>query len=321
MGMGNLVRRSAILSIAIFVTTSAVTAKDSAYRPPRLENGSVNLQGVWANNNLTPLERPAEFKTLVISTEQADRFQAKFEARLFNPAVPSDPTGYEDPRTIEPIGGELHSSLIIDPEDGTIPKNELFKAKVAAMFKRFPLAADGPEQRINSERCLSAPNVVAPMISFPTDNLHQIVQTASVIVIASELNHEARIIRLNSKHTPATITSWQGDSIGWWDGTTLVVETKYFVAASEARFAPNIMFYVSPQATVTERFTMLSASEVKYVFTVDDPVHYTRPWTGEGHFVRSTDQMLEYACHEGNYSLEHILQGARVQDERLKQQQ
>jgi hypothetical protein len=300
--------------------SAAVAAKDRVYRPPRLDNGSVNLQGVWANNNLTPLERPAEFKTLVISTEQADRFQAKFEARLFNPAVPSDPTGYEDPRTIEPIGGELHSSLIIDPEDGGMPKNALFKEKTAALFKHFPLTADGPEQRIPSERCLSAPNVVAPMISFPTDNLHQIIQTGNVIVIASELNHEARIIRMNSKHTPTTITSWLGDSIGWWEGATLVIETTQFAAPSELHFAPNAMFYISPQATVTERFTMISASEIRYVFTVDDPVHYTRPWTGEGHFVRSADQILEYACHEGNYSLEHILQGARVLDERAKKQ-
>jgi len=123
-----------------------------------------------------------------------------------------------------------------------------------------------------------------------------------------------RIIRLNVQHAPAAVTSWSGDSIGWWEGNTLVVQTKYFTPSDIGRVAAGITFLVSPSATVTERITRASAAELDYVFTVDDPSQYTRPWTGETHFMRSSDRLFESACHEGNYSLGFILQGGRAHD-------
>jgi hypothetical protein len=147
--------------------------------------------------------------------------------------------------------------------------------------------------------------------------MHQIVQTKDTIVFFTEVMHDARIIRLHATHAPAAVTSWLGDSIGWWEGDTLVVETKNFTSSDTGRAVPFVVYYVSPQTTVTERFTQVSDVELNYVFTVDDPLYYTRPWTGETHFMRNNDQMFEYSCHEGNYSLTYILQGARVRERLL----
>ena len=119
---------------------------------------------------------------------------------------------------------------------------------------------------------------------------------------------------LNARHAPVAVTSAAGDSIGWWEGNTLVVETKHFTPSDRGRVAMGIAFLVSPDATVTERITRESDDRSTTVFTVDDPTNYTRPWTGETHLMRTNDRMLEYACHEGNYSLRYILQGGRARD-------
>ena len=148
----------------------------------------------------------------------------------------------------------------------------------------------------------------------PASDLRQIVQTPNSIVIASEELHEARVIRMNSRHVPAAVVSWLGDSIGWWEGQTLVIETKYFSETSAARGGPGSLFFVGPDTTVTERITRVSADELSYVFTVEDPNYYTQPWKGETRFGRSDEQILEYACHEGNYSLTYALMGGRATD-------
>jgi hypothetical protein len=180
-------------------------------------------------------------------------------------------------------------------------------------------AFDGPEQRPSSERCLGNPASQPPNLYNPGTNLHQIVQTSNAVLFLSEVMGFARVIRLNAQHAPAAVTSWSGDSVGRWEGDTLVVETKHFTASDNGRLTGQFAFLVSPQATVTERITRVSNDELNYVFTVDDPTHYTRPWTGETHFMRSNDRPLEYACHEANYSLTFILQGGRVRDARAQE--
>jgi hypothetical protein len=146
------------------------------------------------------------------------------------------------------------------------------------------------------------------------NNLHQIVQTKDTVMILTEMNHDARIVRINGKHAPSDIRSWLGDSIGWWEGDTLVVETRHFTPSDIGRVAAGITFLVSPDATVTERIERVAEDELSYVFTVDDPANYTQPWTGETHLMRRNEKMFEYACHEANYSLRFILQGGRAQD-------
>jgi hypothetical protein len=275
--------------------------------PSRLGDGQIDLQGVWSHTNLTPFERPKDLTTFFITREQAAAIEGKIAARNADLSKPAEPALYFDERTVEPIRGALRSSIIVDPTDGMIPGNDRFK-ELATQFRASVLTAfDGPEQRPGSERCLSAPSAAPPVSLVPAGDLRQIVQTSSTILIYSEELHEARVIRMNTRHAPAAVVSWLGDSIGHWEDDTLVIETTHFAPTSAARAGPNSFFLVSPRSVVTERIKRVAADELSYTFTVEDPTYYTRAWSGETKFKRSDARMLEYACHEGNYSLENAL--------------
>ena len=292
----------------------AATAQAGEYRAPRLADGQVDLQGVWSHRNITPLERPAELKSFVITRDEAAQLQARILAKTNDQSKPGEPAEYFWDRGVEPIRGEYRSSIITDPADGKIPGNDHFKSLAKATGAAVLTAFDGPEARPGAERCLTATSAAPPATVVPADDLRQIVQTPSAIVIASEELHEARVIRMNSQHVPAAVVSWLGDAIGWWEGQTLVIETKYFAPTSAARAGPGMLFFVGPGTTVTERITRVSPDELSYVFTVEDPSYYTQPWKGETRFGRSDEHMLEYACHEGNYSLPFALMSARALD-------
>lgn len=293
---------------------AAAAAQAGEYRPPRLADGQVDLQGVWSHRNITPLERPDQFKSLAITREEAAQLQARILAKSEDLSRPAEPSVYFWDRGIEAVRGEYRSSIIVEPADGRIPGNEHFKARAKAAGAAVLTAFDGPEARPGPERCLSAISAAPPVTVVPASDLRQFVQTPTAIVIASEELHEARVIRMNAKHAPASVVSWLGDSIGWWEGETLVIETKYFAPTSAERSGPAHVFLVGPDTTVTERITRISADELSYVFTVEDPTYYTRPWKGETRFGRSDEPILEYACHEGNYSLTYALMGGRATD-------
>ena len=286
---------------------------DGRYRPSRLSDGRPDLQGTWVHNDATPLVRPAGFPA-VISSQQAVAIETMVFGVLLDPNVPNDPVSDITPKHVMPIRGTLRSSIVIEPEDGLIPGTARFKEQSEKNRFNILNAMDGPEQRPTSERCLGNAASQPPILYNPGTNMHQIVQTKDTVVFFSEIMHDARIIRLNATHAPAAVTSWLGDSIGWWENDTLVVETKNFTLSDTGRSVPFVLYYVSPQTTVTERFTRVSDNELNYVFTVDDPVYYMRRWKGETHFSRSEDRMFEYSCHEGNYSLTHILQDARAHE-------
>lgn len=290
----------------------AAAAQAGDYRPPRLPDGQIDLQGVWSHKNITPLERPADVKSFVISREEAAQLQARILAKGEDLSRPAEPSEYFWERGIEAIRGEYRSSIITDPADGKIPANDHFKTLAKATGGAVLTAFDGPEQRPGSERCLAAISSAPPVTVVPAADLRQIVQTPHSIVIASEELHEARVVRMNAAHGPAAIVSWLGDAVGWWEGETLVIETKYFAPTSAPRAGPASLFFVGPDTTVTERIARVSADELSYVFTVEDPTYYTQPWKGETRFGRSSDQLLEYACHEGNYSLGNALMSARA---------
>jgi hypothetical protein len=257
--------------LAVLVTLScSAIAKEQLYSPPRLDNGQPDMQGVWVASNATPLQRPAGYSTLVIAEAQAAKLLASRNARFEDRSSPTEPTEYFEPHAIERIRGQLRSSLIVDPPDGLIPGNDLFKQQVAHARAAMLTAMDGPEQRPAPERCLASQTTQPPILAISVGvNLHQIVQTADSFVFVSEFVGAARIVRLDSQPVPAAITSWLGDSIGHWQGDE---------------------------------------------FTVEDPTYYTKPWTGESQFQRRDEQLLEYACHEANYSLVHILEGARERE-------
>ena len=228
---------------------------------------------------------------------------------------PTEPTEYFEPLSMEPIRGQLRSSVIVDPANGMIPGNDLFKQQVQKAQSDMLTAADGPEQRPSPERCLASITVQPPILYIRTGvNLHQIVQTRDSFVFMSEFLSATRIVRINSKPWPAAVTSWLGDSIGRWEGDELIVQTRGFTPADNVRLGPAGHFLVSPRTVVTERFARVAPDRIDYTFTVDDPTYYTQPWTGEAHFLRRDEQILEYACHEANYSLVHILEAARERD-------
>jgi len=304
----------------LLVLCSTAEAADSPYVPPRLDNGQPDMQGVWVASNSTPLERPPGFTTLVIDEAQAAKLLASMDARAEDRSRPAEPTEYFDPLSIERTRGELRSSIIVDPPDGLIPGNDLYKQHFAQAMASVLNAMDGPEQRPAPERCLGSQTTQPPILSIRNGvNLHQIVQTSDSFVFTSEFVNTARIVRLSPKRMPSTVTSWLGDSIGRWEGDTLVVETRSFTPSDHFRVGISGNFLVSPRTVVTEYFVRVAAERLDYTFKVEDPTYYTQPWTGESHFLRRDEQVLEYACHEANYSLIHILEGARERERRGQQ--
>jgi len=306
------IRKTIGWAVLALCATAAAAENPRIYRPPRLPDGHADLQGMWKNSNLTPLERASGFTQLAITAADAERLRAEYVDPPDAANVPDDPGRLLD-RTFEPIRGELRSALIIDPGDGKIPWQALSKEKAVALRRAVFTAFDNPEQRPPLERCLGSA-AVPPMQPTADNNMYQIVQTPATIVIMSEFIHDARMIRMNSTHSPAVITSWLGDSIGWWEHDTLVIETKHFSPGSAFRLGVRHLFLVSPQAMVIERFTRVSRDELNYVYTVNDPAHYTRPWTAETHWMHSNGRMFEFACHEGNYSMRGMLEAARSHD-------
>jgi len=305
--------RTLFLGFFALSALSVAAEKPTPYRAPRLPDGHADMQGIWNNSNLTPLERPSEFTQLNITAADAKTLEAQYYLGPGGPNQPDDPGRVLEARSFEPIRGELRSSQIIDPPNGHIPWNEVYKEKSAALRRTVLTAFDNPEERPAHERCLGMSGV-PPMQPTGDSNMYQFVQTPAITVIVSELFHDARMIRMNGTHSPAAITSWLGDAIGWWEQDTLVVETRYFAPNSGIHLNGRYFFFVSPQTLVIERFTRVSANELNYVFTVSDPTFYTRSWTGETHLLSSTKRMFEFACHEGNYSLRNELEAERAQE-------
>jgi hypothetical protein len=308
-------------------------AQAPGYSGPRTSFGQPDLQGVWTNVSLTNLERPAQFKSLVIPPEEAARIEA---ARARARAAQDLPTNPDEgaPRAGQDVGGynafwadagthfgvvkgEVRSSWIVDPPDGRIPYSregrKIFEDTLAFRRNTF----DGPEPRPLAERCLVGFGSTAgpPMINVMYNNTYQFVQTPDHVMILVEMNHDARIIPLNSDTGRDSTFRWMGNSSGKWEGDTLVVTTTNFHPDEALRTFFASTFYVSPQATVTERFTRWTDDEILYEFSVDDPAILERPWRAEKVFRKASGPVYEYACHEGNYALPGILAGARKDDE------
>jgi hypothetical protein len=304
------------------------TTKSNPYSPPRTSDGKPDLQGVWANNNATPLERPKMLEGRAFLTEQEVQALRKRYAEIFAgdgdaafgdgvfEAVLSDVKTYK-PTSFDVATGNYNAfwlverdfdnrtSLITDPPDGRIP------ALVPGAANRGGRARvrsnDGPEGRSLAERCITygVPDLLAGYNSY-----YEIVQTSDHVVIHAEKIHDARIIPLDDRpHTPAVIHSWLGNSRGRWEGDTLIVETKHFT---------NGFRGASDQLVITERYKRIGPNTLNYEVTIDDPQTWTRPWTFLIPLKRTDEKIYEYACHEGNSSLAGILAGARAEEVRAQ---
>ena len=223
------------------------------------------------------------------------------------------------------IDGEWRTSILVEPRNGQLPKRTPeARARSAETARRFGRPNTGTawwideesgpyddmEERPAAERCLLGFTGATPTFPALYNNHKQIVQTEDSLMILIEMVHDARIVRLSSKgraeaHPPTQIKKWLGDSIGWWDGDTLVVESTNFLPGSQGRGG-------SEKMTVTERFTKQEDGDILYRFTVDDSTVWSAPWTGEYIWRATGERVYEYACHEGNYAMGNIMRGARL---------
>lgn len=312
--MENSILRAAILAI-VGTLAMGLAALAGEYRVPRTAFGQPDLEGLWSNAWLTRLERPKVF----VSLDATEAEVAAYE-RAPPPQVVDDVGGEESEMwelggRLARIGGTARSSVIVDPADGRLPYTEAGAEAARAVIRRAAQNFDGPETRTTSEQCLLSNAAGPPLLTAPYNNNIQILQTKDSIVLLLEWNHEARTVRLgNRRHLPGVIRPWMGDSVGWWEGGTLVVETTNFPARQRPRRGGPDPYYLSPEAKILERFTRNSPTEILYQFSVQDPAIYRQVWRGEAPFASTSVKTYEFACHEGNYSLPGILAGARREE-------
>ena len=325
-----LVASSATLAPAF--ATQAQTAPASVakgYHAPRNAFGQPDMSGVWSNATITRLERdpkygerlqltPDEAKAIEGASDNRNaRLRANTDTTITDPdKLPECQSGalgaacgynafWTDPGTrLIRIGGEARTSILTAPANGRMPPR--IRATGATPRRDVGGNFDNPENRALGERCIvgfggtSGP----PMLPVLYNNHYQIQQTKDAVVIVVEMVHDARIVRMGGSHPPANVRSWMGDSVGHWEGDTLVVETTNIRREQGLRGPEDDM-------KVTERFTRVSPDQILYQFEVADPQAYAVPIKGEEALNFTKDKIYEYACHEGNYAMSGILAGAR----------
>lgn len=316
---------------AIALAPTALAQATGDYQPPRTKSGKPDLHGVWSTASVTRLERPEGYP-LVLTREQADELESgnlfnqrmKTQANYVDPSEgapekgkPLPPVGnydvaYTDPGAhVASINGELRSSFIVYPENGRIPAlTEEGRRLRAAMPRRIGSGFDNPEERGLSERCIIIGNAGPPLGQYLYNNNFQIVQTDSHLMLMSEMIHDVRIAEIGGKHRADDVEQWHGDSIAWWEGDTLVVETRHISRTQRAAAGA----FLSDKGVMTERFSRISDDQILYAFEVNDPTVYVSVWRGEMPLNRMDQPVYEYACHEGNYGIVNILSGGREND-------
>ena len=325
------------LCVAAMAAPAAAQSSDDGWTVPRTVDGRADLQGVWASDSATPLQRPEELADTPFLTDEEVATLAERAAELFNGetdaafgdsvfrAALADRTDYQsgDGVTEENPEGtgnynqfwlidrwfDNRTSLIEDPPNGRLPEltaegKRRADARAAVERPRYPA---GPEDLGAGLRCSGGR---VPMTGRGYNSNYQIVQSADSVAILMEMMHDTRVIPLDGRpHLPAGLRKDLGDSRGHWDGDTLVVET--------TNFKRDVNFNgASSDLRLVERFTRVADDRLQYEFTMDDPTTWTRPWTARL-FMRpapGTGRIYEFACHEGNYAIENTLRGARLQE-------
>ncbi|MGI1678323.1 MAG: hypothetical protein K6L75_06310 [Cellvibrionaceae bacterium] len=329
------------IGILIALTVGATQVIAAKQKP-------VDLSGTWTNASLTGLTRKAGVDKLIVSKAEAEKIVAGTSIAGLSPEEAdtgkvTDPNegapekggsdfglrGYDsfwtDPgSSLAVVKGEYRSSFIVDPKNGQIPKlkNPKVVYKDQGFRARYVTGIGGnsdPEALPIGERCLIGfGNTGGPGMQGTLYNSnYQFVHTDDYLMILVEMVHDARIIPLfdsakkaKANHRPNALKPWLGDSVGWYEGKTLVVETINFNALSmEQNSTP-----ISPTGKLIERFERYSDKEIFYQFTIEDSNLYSQPWTAELSFYETEGPVYEYACHEGNYAMPGILEGARLKE-------
>ena len=308
---------AAAAMLAAPATVAAQTITKS-WTAPRTAEGHPDLQGIWSNASLTPFERPKELAGKEFFTEEE---AAAFARRVLDQsnrdrrgASPEEDVAgaynelFFDRGT--KIASNLRTSIVVDPADGKTPPltpeaRQAAAARAAAQDRR----PEKPEDFGLPVRCIIWPTAGPPMVPGGYNNNYQIVQTRDYVAIDSEMIHDVRIIPLDGRpHLPSDIRQWMGDSVGSWEGDTLVVDTTNFTGKTHFRGSDRNLH-------VVERFTRTGADTILYRFTIDDATAFTKPWTGEIAMSKTPGPLYEYAYHEGNYSLASMLAAARAEEQ------
>ena len=314
-------RRVTDIAVVILVLLAATTAgaQDTVRRTPW---GDPDLEGIWTNATLTPLQRPPELagKEFFTPEEAAQFRRTRIEqANADRPLPPGQVGAYND--AFFERGTSLvrsgRTSLIVDPSDGRIPAlTPEAERKVEARRKREATSpADTPEDRWLTERCILF-GATVPMLPEPYNNNYRIIQSPGYVTILVEMNHDARVIPIDGRPPLGDrIEQWMGDSRGRWEGSTLVVETTNLKFNHQSRFGVGYLNGLSDERLkVTERFTLTDTNTLTYRATIEDPTVFVRPWTLELPMQRTEGPLYEVACHEGNYGMFNILSGHRAEE-------
>ena len=304
------------------------------YQVPRTPDGKPDLQGVWGNNNVTPMTRPRQWKDKQTLTdaeveelktmasrsvdESGDAIFGNFVQQLLDARdkgefkqVSYDPTtGNYNQFWMAEREWDNRTSLIVDPPNGQFPpltKEGEARRAAAAAKPRLRGPADGPEDRPLSERCIS---YGAPRTGANYNSYVQIIQSPDTVVLLQEMIHDARVVPMtNTPHLPAHIRQLHGDPRGRWEGDTLVVETTNYLNGIQGS---------TNNVKVTERYTRVSPEFINWSITIDDPATWTQAYTFMIRLKKTDGLIYEYACHEGNYGMEGILAGARAEERKGK---
>lgn len=278
-----------------------------------------SFEGIWNSATATPLERPVALKDKPFFTpEEAAQWERDFAQRNEEPAPGAKRTGTGTYNTFYREFGTsvvktLRTSIITEPADGRIPAltpaaAEVKRRKLDAL-KRF----EHPEDLGLQDRCLSFLTAGPPMLPYTYNSNYQIVQTDTAVLVHAEMIHDARIIYVDGRgHRPSRIRSTMGDSIGRWEGNTLVVDTTNFDDGGGFYGDAGGNFGWDRNLRIVERFSLFDADTLLYQFEIDNPTAFTQPWKGELTMTRSGERIYEFACHEGNYSLTNMLRGFRA---------
>ncbi len=312
-------------AVLLFTLCAAASAQKN-WKVPRTPDGHPDLQGIWTNATITPMERPPALANKPTLTDAEAKFIEKNQAEELNKldgasdgpllaASGSAGTGGYNVLFVDRgsefarVDGVKRTSLVVDPRDGKVPATTEEARRRNASLPRNGGAFDGVKNRPLAERCLLGfgSSTGPPMMPVLYNNNYQIVQTKDHIMILAEMVHDARIVRMVGQHPDADVTFYLGDSVGHWEGDTLVVDTTNFNRQIRFRGTYNKLH-------VIERFTRTAEDTILYKVTIDDPSTFASKWTMEYPFVAAPGPIYEYACHEGNYSMSDILGGARKAD-------
>ena len=324
--------KAAVLVVALVSLVPGTAIGQSAapdnWTPPRTQDGRPDLQGTWANNRATPMERPEQFgdkarltdEELAELNSQIAAFRdAEQAGDLLGDRLIQQALGNSTFQDFDAVTGNYNAfwlvdreldnrtSLIIDPPSGRRPPRT--DAGEGRGGRRFGAggrgASDGPESRGLGDRCL---HFAAPRMSSGYNSYFQLFQTPDQVTIIQEMGHIVRSIPLDGRpHLDEKIPQWVGNARGRWEGDTLVVETRNWEPRS--RFSGG-----SQNLVLVERFSRVAPNVLRQEITLNDPETWTQPWTVELLLDQSQDAIFEYACHEGNYAMEGILGGARAEE-------